>query len=126
MSQYFEKNLNIILIISIGIVEKKRIHSRPNFYSSSKDLGVKMDRHPQQIKRERQDKKKHVINTARTSDMKTAIKRVLETTDPQTAKELYINAVSTIDKMVSKGNLKKNTAARRKSQITRHLNSLSA
>ena len=95
------------------------------FYSSSKDLGVKMDRHPQQIKRERQDKKKHIINTARTSDMKTAIKRVLETTDPQTAKELYINAVSTIDKMVSKGNLKKNTAARRKSQITRHLNSLS-
>ena len=85
-----------------------------------------MDRHPQQIKRERQDKKRHAINTARTSDMKTVIKRVLETTDAQKAKELYINAVSTIDKMVSKGNLKKNTAARRKSQITRHLNSLSA
>ena len=85
-----------------------------------------MDRHPQQIKRERQDKKRHEINVAKNSDLKTAIKRVLESTDADKAKALYTTAVSTIDKMVSKGNLKKNTAARRKSQITRHLNSLSA
>ena len=85
-----------------------------------------MDRHPQQIKRERQDKKKHEINVAKNSDLKTAIKRVLESTDADKAKVLYTIAVSTIDKMVSKGNLKKNTAARRKSQITRHLNSISA
>jgi small subunit ribosomal protein S20 len=85
-----------------------------------------MDRHPQQIKRERQDKKRHEINVAKNSDLKTAIKRVLESTDVDKAKLLYTTAVSTIDKMVSKGNLKKNTAARRKSQITRHLNSLSA
>ena len=85
-----------------------------------------MDRHPQQIKRERQDKKRHEINVAKNSDLKTAIKRVLESTDADKAKVLYTIAVSTIDKMVSKGNLKKNTAARRKSQITRHLNSLSA
>jgi len=85
-----------------------------------------MDRHPQQIKRERQDKKRHEINVAKNSDLKTAMKRVLESTDSTKAKELYKTAVSTIDKMVNKGNLKKNTAARRKSQITRHLNSLSA
>ena len=85
-----------------------------------------MDRHPQQIKRERQDKKKHAINVAKNSDLKTAIKRVLESTDLDKAKVLYTIAVSTIDKMVNKGNLKKNTAARRKSQITRHLNNLSA
>ena len=85
-----------------------------------------MDRHPQQIKRERQDKKRHEINVAKNSDLKTAIKRVLESTDVDKAKVLYTTAVSTIDKMVSKGNLKKNTAARRKSQITKHLNSLSA
>ena len=84
-----------------------------------------MDRHPQQIKRERQDKKKHEINVAKNSDLKTAIKRVLEETDTEKAKIYYTKAVSTIDKMVSKGNLKKNTAARRKSHITRHLNSLS-
>ncbi|MDP6340144.1 MAG: 30S ribosomal protein S20 [Candidatus Marinimicrobia bacterium] len=85
-----------------------------------------MDRHPQQIKRERQDKKRHEFNVAKMSEMKTAIKRVLESTDAEKADGLYKYAVSTIDKMVSKGHLKKNTAARRKSQITRHLNSLSA
>ena len=65
-----------------------------------------MDRHPQQIKRERQDKKRHEINVAKNSDLKTAIKRVLDSTDLDKAKVLYTIAVSTIDKMVSKGNLK--------------------
>jgi ribosomal protein S20 len=40
------------------------------------------------------------------------------------AENIYKKAVSTIDKMVSAGQLKKNTAARRKSKLTRHLNSL--
>ena len=84
-----------------------------------------MDRHPQQIKRERQDKKRHKSNVAKISHMKTAIKRVLESNNESEAEGLYKNAVKTIDKMVSKGHLKKNTAARRKSQITRHYNSLS-
>tara|TARA_Y100000589_G_scaffold174050_1_gene165174 strand:+ start:676 stop:933 length:258 start_codon:yes stop_codon:yes gene_type:complete len=83
-----------------------------------------MDRHPQQIKRERQDKKRNAINSAKNSDMRTAIKRVLESTDFSKAESPYRKAVSIIDKMVSKGHLKKNTAARRKSQISRHLNSL--
>ena len=83
-----------------------------------------MDRHPQQIKRERQDKKRHAVNVAKSSEMKTAVKRVLDSTDAKEAQPLYSKAVSTIDKMVSKGGLKKNTAARKKSQITRHLNSL--
>ena len=47
-----------------------------------------MDRHPQQIKRERQDKKRHEINVAKNSDLKTAIKRVLESTDADKAKLL--------------------------------------
>ena len=85
-----------------------------------------MDRHPQQIKRERQDKKRHEFNVAKRSDLKTVIKRVLQSTDAGEAQSLYTKAVSTIDKMASKGLLKKNTAARRKSQITRHLNSLSS
>jgi small subunit ribosomal protein S20 len=56
--------------------------------------------------------------------MRTAIKNVLVSTDFSKAETPYRKAVSVIDKMVSKGHLKKNTAARRKSQITRHLNSL--
>ena len=83
-----------------------------------------MDRHPQQIKRERQDKKRNAINSAKYSDMRTAIKNVLESTDFSKAENPYKKAVSVIDKMVSKGHLKKNTAARKKSQISKHLNSL--
>ena len=85
-----------------------------------------MDRHPQQIKRERQDKKKHILNVAKTSGMKTIIKSTLEESDISKAQILYKKAVSTIDKMVNKGHLKKNTAARRKSKLTRHINSLSS
>ena len=41
------------------------------------------------------------------------------------AKTLYRNTVKQIDKAASKGLIKKNTASRRKSRITRHLNSIS-
>ena len=85
-----------------------------------------MDRHPQQIKRERQDKKKHILNVAKSSEMKTISKSTLEESDISKAQILYKKAVSTIDKMVNKGHLKKNTAARRKSKLTRHINSLSS
>ena len=85
-----------------------------------------MDRHPQQIKRERQDKKKHILNVAKSSEMKTIIKSTLEESDISKAQILYKKAVSTIDKMVNKGHLKKNTAGRRKSKLTRHINSLSS
>ena len=85
-----------------------------------------MDRHPQQIKRERQDKKKHILNGAKSSEIKTIIKSTLEESDISKAQILYKKAVSTIDKMVNKGHLKKNTAARRKSKLTRHINSLSS
>ena len=61
-----------------------------------------MDRHPQQIKRERQDKKKHILNVAKSSEMKTIIKSTLEESDISKAQILYKKAVSTIDKMVNK------------------------
>ena len=83
-----------------------------------------MDRHPQQIKRERQDKKRRVSNIAQMSKLKTAIKKVTSATDHEKAEVDYRAAVKQIDKAASKGLIKKNTAARRKSRITRHLNSL--
>ena len=83
-----------------------------------------MDRHPQQIKRERQDKKRHLRNVAKTSKMKTIFRNVLEENKLSEAEPIYKKAVSAIDKMVNSGQLKKNTAARRKSRLTRHLNSL--
>ena len=83
-----------------------------------------MDRHPQQIKRERQDIKKRARNVSNMSRLRTQIKTVLELTDKEKAKEEYSKAVSFIDKAAGKRLIHKNTAARRKSQITRHLNSL--
>ncbi|UCH66858.1 MAG: 30S ribosomal protein S20, partial [Ignavibacterium sp.] len=42
------------------------------------------------------------------------------------AEKLYKEAVSVIDRSVDKGKIHKNTAARKKSQLTRHLNSLAS
>ena len=84
-----------------------------------------MDRHPQQIKRERQDKKRRLNNVAHMSKLKTSIKKILSMSDHKEAKTLYRNTVKQIDKAASKGLIKKNTASRRKSRITRHLNSIS-
>ena len=83
-----------------------------------------MDRHPQQIKRERQDVKRRAKNVSDMSRLRTQIKRVLESTEKDKAHAEYTIAVSYIDKAASKGLLHKNTAGRRKSKITRHLNSL--
>ena len=83
-----------------------------------------MDRHPQQIKRERQDIKRRARNVSNMSRLRTQIKTVLELTDKEKAQKEYTKAVSFIDKAAGKGLIHKNTAARRKSQITRHLNSL--
>ena len=84
-----------------------------------------MDRHPQQIKRERQDKKRRLNNVARMSKLKTSIKKILSMSDHKEANTLYRNTVKQIDKAASKGLIKKNTASRRKSRITHHLNSIS-
>tara|TARA_B110000014_G_C20125504_1_gene599138 strand:+ start:4124 stop:4378 length:255 start_codon:yes stop_codon:yes gene_type:complete len=84
-----------------------------------------MDRHPQQVKRERQDKKRRARNVERLSRLRTNIKKVLSTTKKEDAESVYPSTVRIIDKAVSKNLIHKNTGARRKSQITRHLNSLS-
>ena len=84
-----------------------------------------MDRHPQQIKRERQDKKRRLRNLESLSKLRTSIKKVLSSTTKKEAELVYKDAVKVIDKAVSKNLIHKNTGARRKSQITRCLNSLS-
>ena len=83
-----------------------------------------MDRHPQQIKRERQDKRRRQRNVDSLSRLRTEIKKVLATTTKKDAELIYSNAVRVIDKAVNKNLIHKNTGSRRKSQITRHLNSL--
>jgi len=84
-----------------------------------------MDRHPQQIKRERQDIKRRARNIDSMSRLRTHIKNVLSTTTKADADKAYGKAVSIIDKAVNKNLIHKNTGSRRKAQITRHVNSLS-
>jgi small subunit ribosomal protein S20 len=84
-----------------------------------------MDRHPQQIKRKRQDKNRRERNIKNLSRLKTLIKNVLSSKDTKEAEPLYKDTVSYLDKMAQSGLIHKNTASRRKSQITHYYNSLS-
>jgi small subunit ribosomal protein S20 len=84
-----------------------------------------MDRHKQQIKRDRQDLKRRAINSQNKSRMRTLIKSVLTAESKKSADVHYADAVSFIDKMASKNVIHKNNAARQKSKITNYLNSLS-
>ncbi len=84
-----------------------------------------MDRHPQQIKRERQDKKRRERNVKNLSRLNTLMKTVLNAKKADEAEKPYRDAVSFVDKMASANLIHKNNAARKKAQLTRHVNSLS-
>ena len=66
----------------------------------------------------------HAKNVAVKSRIKTAVRRVLEALKDNTEKvqELLNSAYKVIDKSVSKGVLHKNTAARKKSRLTKFVN----
>lgn len=83
-----------------------------------------MDRHPQQVKRERQDVKRRARNVDALSKLRTNVKKVLATTNKKDAEQVYQTAVSVIDRAVNKNLIHKNTGSRRKAQITRHFNTL--
>jgi small subunit ribosomal protein S20 len=85
-----------------------------------------MAHHKSAKKRIRQSEKKRVRNQAALSRMKTLMRKVHSSEDKAAAEVTLKEAVSYIDKSVSKGRLHKNTAARRKSSLTRHVNSLKA
>jgi len=76
-------------------------------------------------KRIRQSQKRHEYNKHYKSQMRSLVRRVMQTTDKKEAEPLYRKTVSVIDKVASKGVVHKNKAAREKSKITKHLNSLS-
>ncbi|CAN5885952.1 30S ribosomal protein S20 [soil metagenome] len=71
-----------------------------------------------QIKRNRQNEVRRLRNKSANSGMKTAIKRTLAAVEAgEPTDELYRTAQREIDIAVSKGILKANTAARRKSRL---------
>jgi small subunit ribosomal protein S20 len=81
------------------------------------------------IKRIRQSKTRNVSNQRNASRLKTQVrklKRALDGNDAASAKDLLKPTISVVDKSVQKGVLKKNTASRIKSRLTRRVRSLAS
>ena len=83
-----------------------------------------MATHKSAKKRIRTNDRKRVINQQGATRIKSSVKKVLATTTKEEAEKLYKEAIGILDKGTTKGLIKKNTASRNKSLITRHLNSL--
>jgi len=83
-----------------------------------------MAHHKSAKKRIRSSEKRRIRNQATRSKLNTLVRKVYSMEDNEKLLTTYKEAVSFIDKTVSKGRLHKNTAARKKSAITRHVNKL--
>jgi small subunit ribosomal protein S20 len=78
-------------------------------------------------KRAKTNEKRRTINVSRRSDIKTAMKKVLDvvtTGDTQLATTLFRATASKISRAASKGVLKNNTASRYISRLARKLTTL--
>tara|TARA_Y100000768_G_scaffold330247_1_gene268851 strand:+ start:9360 stop:9620 length:261 start_codon:yes stop_codon:yes gene_type:complete len=78
-----------------------------------------------QIKRNRQNEKRRLRNKGIRSEINSRVKTTLKNaeSDNATSEDLQ-EAVKKIDKAVAKGIMHKNTAARKKSRLSKKLNSL--
>ena len=88
-----------------------------------------MANHPSALKRYRQSQKRRLINTKNRHKLKTQLKKLktaIMGKKADDAKGLLPQTFSLIDKSVQKGVIKKNTAARYKSRLTKSVNTLPA
>jgi|WetSurMetagenome_2_1015567.scaffolds.fasta_scaffold131050_2 small subunit ribosomal protein S20 len=85
-----------------------------------------MAHHKSAKKRIRSSERKRVYNQTAISKIKTLTKKVLGSKDKTEVEKVYQDAVAALDKNVNKGRIHRNTAARKKSTLAKHLNKLSA
>lgn len=86
-----------------------------------------MANHKSAEKRVRQNARRNEINKSNRSKLRTQIKKLraaIASTDKNVSGELLNPTVSLIDKAVNKGLIHKNTAARHKSRLTKHVTEL--
>lgn len=83
-----------------------------------------MANHKSAKKRIRSNDKKRLMNKMTTSQIKSTVKKVMDTQNREEAEKSYKEAVALLDKSAAKGRIHRNTSSRKKSQLTRHLNSL--
>ena len=88
-----------------------------------------MANHPSALKRYRQSQKRQAINTTNRHKLRTQLKKLktaVAAKKADDAKGLLPQTFRLIDKSVQKGVIKKNTAARYKSRLTKSVNAISA
>ena len=79
---------------------------------------------PSAEKRIRQAQKRTENNRSHRSQMKTAIKKVLGAPDADTASAAYRDVSALLDRMASRRIIHPNKAARKKSQLARHVSGI--
>ena len=87
-----------------------------------------MANHKSALKRVRQTEKRNEQNRSNRSKLRTQIKKLrsaVASSDKNSSNELLLPTVSLIDKAVNKGLIHKNTAARYKSRLTKHVAEIS-
>ena len=92
------------------------------------DPGIPVANIKSQIKRNRQNQKRHDRNKAVRSELKTRVKRAVTAAEQgdEKAAEIATSAVKRLDKAASKGIIHKNAAARRKSRLQKRINRATA
>jgi small subunit ribosomal protein S20 len=83
-----------------------------------------MASHKSAKKRIRTNARKRVVNKKATSKIKSVVKKALSATEKEEAEKLYKEAVAILDRSTTKGKIHLNTASRKKSALTKHLNSV--
>jgi small subunit ribosomal protein S20 len=77
-------------------------------------------------KRLRQSRQRRERNRAVRSEIRTRIKALLATQDPEEAEKIHAHVVSLLDRAARRGVIARNAAARRKSRLARYVASLSS
>ena len=83
-----------------------------------------MANHASAVKRMRQNETRRKRNKAIKSKVNTLVSKVLTEDKKEQGEIVLKQAVSAIDKAQAKGKLHKNTAARKKARLTKHVNKL--
>lgn len=78
------------------------------------------------IKRARQSERRADHNKAQRSRLRTAIKRCVGATDADVAEEAFRETSALLDRYANRNLIHRNKAARKKSQLARHVASLRA
>ena len=83
-----------------------------------------MANHKSAKKRIRTNEKKRVRNKITSTRIKSTMKKVLGAEKIEEAEKDYKEAIALLDKSATHGKIHRNNAARKKSQLTKHLNGL--